>query len=154
MELAVGTPDRTYSEELGGWAVHWDRLEKNIRVRGDGTLVRVWPDGRIASASRTSHALAAAPSKVIDAAVATEQVNASLSQIVAEARSDLKIQPPVLEWVRPNGAFQATRPIDGDPVCRLAWVVNVEGGPKGAFTLLTVFIDAGDGSLLGGDIVD
>ena len=39
-------------------------------------------------------------------------------------------------------------------VCRLAWVVDVSGGPSDSFTLLTVFVDAGDGTILGGDVVE
>jgi hypothetical protein len=157
MGLVAGPPDQTYSDiSSGGWVVQWDRIENGVPVRGDGTVVRVWADGRIAGVSHSSHALAAPPSVVLDAGTATEQVNASLEQIVGSQRADLKVQTPVLEWVRPNGAFDPTRPIAKDPVCRLAWVVDVEtsGGPYDAFTMLTVFIDAGDGSLLGGDVVE
>jgi hypothetical protein len=155
--LVADPPSLAYVDpSSGGWDVRWDRYENGIQVRGDGTLVRVWADGRILSVSRSSHSLAVAPSATLDAGVATSQVDASLRQITASNVGGLKVGTPVLEWVRPNGAFDATRPIDEDPVCKLAWVVDVQpsGGQADSFTKLTIFIDAGNGSLLGGDVVE
>lgn len=153
--LVAVPPTLTYPDvSSGGWVAQWDRTENGVAVRGDGTVVRVWADGRIAGVSHSFHVLAAPPSVIIDAGSATQEVNASLDQIVGSQRADLTVQAPVLEWVRPNGAFDSTRPIAEDPVCRLAWVVDVSGGPSDSFTLLTVFVDAGDGTILGGDVVE
>jgi hypothetical protein len=59
-------------------------------------------------------------------------------------------------WVRPNAAFDSTRSTFEDSVCRLAWVVNVKmsNGSDEDSSLLTIFLDAGDGSELGGDMVE
>jgi hypothetical protein len=155
--LVSGPPSLSYVDvSTNGWVVQWDRVDKGVPVRGDGTLVHVWADGRVGSVSSTSHALAPAPPTTIDATAAAAKVSVSLSMLVPGSVGGLQVKTPALEWVRPNGAFDSTRPIDSDPVGRLAWVVNVEasGRPDSGFTLLTVFVDAGDGSLLGGDVVE
>ena len=155
--LVGGAPDRSYDDtSTGGWVAQWDRTANGVPVRGDGTLVRVWADGRIASVSHKTHPLAAAPLALIDASSATQQVKASMQQLVPGSSNSLTFQTPGLEWVRPNGAFDASRSVAEDPVGRLAWVVNVEPADRSAssFTLLTFFIDAGDSTLLGGDVVE
>lgn len=156
LALVTNAPDRSYSDPAtGGWYVQWDRTISGVPVRGDGTQVRVWADGRIAAVSQNDHALAAAPSTIIAASAATQRVKASMGQLAAGAGS-VQFQTPFLEWVRPNGTFDGTRPIGGEPICRLAWVVNVEPSDtsSSSFTLLTFFVDAGDGTLLGGDVVE
>jgi hypothetical protein len=155
LQLAPGVASSAYAEVLGGsWDVHWERQENGIPVRGDGVLIRVWADGRIASVAQNLHALAAAPSQVLDASVATGRVSDYVDAMPAEVQAGVNVLPPELQWVRPNGAFDQTNPYDEQPVCRLAWVVTILGSPDGAFTRVAYFIDAGDGSLLGGDVVE
>jgi hypothetical protein len=57
--------------------------------------------------------------------------------------------------VAPNDTFEPTRPDAPAEVRRLAWVVSVRtSGPLAeALRGLEVSIDAGDGSLLGGDVL-
>ena len=155
LKLGSGAPSSAYEEVPdSGWDVNWERRANGVPVRGDGVLIRVWADGRIASVAQNLHALAAAPAEVVDASVATSRVSDYVAGMAAEVRAGVNILPPELQWVRPNGAFDTTKPYDEEPVCRLAWVVTVEGSPDGAFTRLAYFIDAADGSLLGGDVVE
>jgi hypothetical protein len=154
--LATTAPDRAFADDAtGGWITQWDRTENGIPVRGDGVAVRVWADGRIASVGSSSHALAAAPTTTISAVSATSAIKASLSSTAAGS-SAVRTDTPTLEWVRPNGVFDSSRPFAPDQVSRLAWVVNVKpaAGTDAPFTMLTFFVDAGSGSLIGGDVVE
>jgi len=140
----------------GGRMVQWDRAEQGVPVLGDGTLVRVWPDGRVASVSKVGHVLSTPPSVTIGAGQARQQATLSLGQLAANSNpADFSIQAPELEWVNPNTAFDNTQPYSEDPTMRLAWVVNVQtsGATAGYLTLLTFYFDAGDGTLIGGDEV-
>jgi hypothetical protein len=61
-----------------------------------------------------------------------------------------------LEWVGPNAAFDPSK-LDATPApYRLAWVANVKpSGPVAqSVRLITLYIDAGDGTVLGGDVVE
>ena len=148
-------PTRAFGDPAdGGWVVQWDRVEQGFPVRGDGTLVRLWSDGRVASVSKVDHALTTRPSVVIGAGQARQQATLVLAQFAAKAnRADFSIQPADLEWVSPNTIFDKSKPYFEDPTMRLAWVVivNTSGATSGYLTQLTFFFDAGDGTLIGGD---
>jgi hypothetical protein len=55
----------------------------------------------------------------------------------------------------PNDTFDAARPDAPAEIRRLAWVISVRTSGRLADSLrgLEVSIDAGDGSLLGGDVL-
>jgi hypothetical protein len=141
---------------VDGWTVHWARSEGGVPVRGDETRIHVWPDGRIQSISSTQHQLASAPARQLSQTQASTDANRYLDRWFSGTSSGYRVQDLDLEWVGPNGAFDASQPLEPQPVYRLAWVVNVK--PSGAASdylwLLTMYVDAGDGSLLGGDFVE
>ncbi len=155
--VATGEPNRVEVDRaFGGWAATWDRFEGGVPVLGDGAVVHVWPDGRIAAVAQTIHSLAAAPTTLLTSSQATKAALAYLQQSVGGlSAAGYTMQAPVLEWVSPNGAFEQTTPIGGEQTYRLAWVVSVKNlGTGVAYSLVTLFVDAGDGSVIGGDFVE
>jgi hypothetical protein len=154
--LARGRPSRLDDDQsTGGWIATWDRTEAGTPVRGDGTTVVVWPDGRVASVSSRRRALAPAPVSRIAATRAMAIAQGLFGSSTARPTPALRMTEPTLEWVAPNGAFDRTRPIGGESRCRLAWVVTARGVDAEATpSQVTVYVDAGDGSVLGGDLVE
>jgi hypothetical protein len=154
--LARGRPSRLDDDpSTGGWIATWDRTEAGARVRGDGAMVVVWPDGRVASVSSRRRALAPAPVSRVAATRAVAVARGLFDSAASRPTIALRMPEPTLEWVAPNGAFDRMRPIGGEPMCRLAWVVTARAVDAGATpSQITVYVDAGDGSVLGGDLVE
>ncbi len=140
---------------LGGWDVHWDRSQAGFRVRGDETRVHVWDDGRVQAAAHVEHKLAAPPGRRLGAGDAKKVVIGQLDRWFAGRDSGYQVQEMDLEWVEPNAAFDARQLSAAPASYRLAWVTNVKptGTAADYLYLLTVYVDAADGTLLGGDIV-
>ena len=125
-------------------------------VPGDGLRLQLWPDGSFHGLAVSEHPLAARPATTIPAAAAEATVGALLDRwIPAAARRDARIAGAALAWVAPNDTFEPARPDAPAEVRRLAWVVSVRStGPlAGPLRGLEVSIDAGDGTLLGGDVL-
>jgi hypothetical protein len=61
-----------------------------------------------------------------------------------------------MEWVGPNAAFDTSKLGQAPEPYRLAWVANVKpsGAAADGITLITLFVDAGDGTIIGGDVVE
>jgi hypothetical protein len=139
----------------GGLVVRWARTEDGVPVRGDEVRVGVRPDGRIASVSRVDHDLAAPARRSIGSARAIEIGRTILAEWSGQSESEYEIQGATLEWVEPNGIFDPERIGSTAGPYRQAWVVVAK--PTGVATehlnLLALFIDAVDGSLIGGDTV-
>lgn len=150
-EDVTGAPSVSVEVASGGWAVQWSRVVGAIPVLGDGIFVRIWPDGRIASVANRRHPLAAQPAVVMQASDAERVVSQYLTAHFPG--QEFQTASAVLEWVGPNGAFDASRPIVSDWLLRLAWVVPVT--PTGPTSLnsrvIVLYVDAGSGALLGGD---
>ncbi len=152
----VGTTFADVDPATDGWTVRWSRAQDGIAVRGDETRVQVRPDGHIQSLARTEHQLAAAPARQIKAEDARRRVADKADGWFTANGSSYTIESMDLEWVGPNGAFDPTKSIDPQPVYSLAWVANVKpsGDASRYMWLVTVYIDAGDGSVIGGDFVE
>jgi hypothetical protein len=158
-QLGVPTAGRPQAEADavdGGWDVHWDRVVNGRAVRGDETRVRLRSDGRIGSLAVVEHKLAAAPARPIAAADARSIAIRQVDQWFGSAGIDYTISTGELQWVGPNGAFDTRKANEAGAPYRLAWVANVK--PKGESSeyvrLVTLFIDSGDGSIIGGDVVE
>jgi len=139
-----------------GWAVRWDRTVAGIPVPGDGLRLQLWPDGSFHGLTRSEHPLAARPASTIPVVAAEAAVASRLDGWLSPtARRDVRITGASLAWVAPNDTFEPARPDAPAEVRRLAWIVNVRSAGAFAATLrgLEVWIDAGDGSLLGGDVL-
>ena len=139
-----------------GWNVRWGRVVDGVPVPGDGLRVQLWSDGSFHGLAVSEHDLAPAPSATIPASAATTRVTALLDRwIPAAARAEARIVGSSLAWVAPNDTFESARPDAPADVRLLGWVVTVRSTGRLAGTLrgLEVWIDAGDGSLLGGDVL-
>ena len=155
--LAVAMPSATEVDQAnGGWTIHWARLQDGVQVRGDETRVHLWPDGRIQSLARVEHDLASSPDRRIGSDQATQVVTTTFNQWFAGRDSSHTIQSLGLEWVGPNGAFDPARITDSPQPYRLAWVANVKptGTAANYVWLVSVYVDAGDGTIIGGDVVE
>ena len=139
-----------------GWTVRWERAQNGIVVRGDETRVQVRPDGSIQSLALIEHELAGEPVKRLDSDHARQIVAKHADQWFTSAGSGYTLDNMDVEWVAPNNAFDASKQIDPQPVYRLAWVANVKpsGEASKYMWMVTLYLDARDGSLLGGDFVE
>jgi hypothetical protein len=156
--LGVVPEGRAVADGRGanGWNVRWLRVVNGIPVPGDGLRVQLWSDGSFHGLAVSEHSLAATPPAPIAAAAAEASVAALLERwIPTRDRAGARIVENALAWVAPNDTFSAVRPDAPAEVRRLGWVVTVRstGALAGSLRGLEVWIDAGDGSLLGGDVL-
>lgn len=140
----------------GGWDVHWPRTEGGFPVRGDETSVHVWQDGRIHSVARVDHQLSTLPSKRLGQADAQGVVTRQVDAWFANRGSGYAVQKMDLQWVEPNAAFDPSK-LGATPASfRLAWVADVtpSGAAAEVIRQITLYVDAGDGTVIGGDVVE
>jgi hypothetical protein len=155
--LSVGTPTSIDADPAtGGWTARWARTAGGVPVRGDETRAQIWPDGRIQSMSRAEHSLAAAPLQRIGAGTARDIATANLDSWFAGRPSAYTVQNVELQWVGANAAFDPVKVDAPEAPYRLAWVTQVKPAGEAAnfVWLMSLFIDAGDGTLIGGDFVE
>jgi hypothetical protein len=141
---------------VGGWDVHWDRVEAGTAVRGDETSVHVWQDGRIQSVARVEHKLAAQPAVKLGQAEAHQVVDRQMNAWFSGRDTGYSTEEMGIQWVGPNAAFDPSKVgAEAEPY-RMAWVVNVRpsGSMAGYVRLITLYVDAGDGTIIGGDVVE
>jgi hypothetical protein len=139
-----------------GWNVRWGRVVNGVPVPGDGLRVQLWTDGSFHGLAVSEHSLAPVPAATIPAGQATATATALLDRwIAARDRADARLVGSALAWVAPNDTFEPARPDAPAEIRRLAWVVTVRstGMLAGSLRGLELWIDAGDGSLLGGDVL-
>ena len=152
----AGKADAEPNPVAGGWDVHWPRTEGGFLVRGDETTVHVWQDGRIHSVARVEHQLSSLPSRRLGQADAQDVVRHQFDAWFAGRGSGYAVANMNLEWVEPNAAFDPSK-IGATPASyRLAWVANVmpSGAAAEVLRQITLYVDAGDGTVIGGDVVE
>ena len=140
----------------GDWVVTWSRIVHGFPVRGDGVRVQVWADGSLHLAVRTERPLADEPDRRIAATDARRLADEHLATwFSGPDRAGLRLGAPALAWVAPNDTFDRTAPDAPSPLLRLAWVVEVRtsGTLAGSLRALELYMDAGDGRLIGGDVL-
>jgi hypothetical protein len=152
----VGKPEVHRSSGAGGWIIRWARLVDGVPVRGDGVRVTVWSDGSFHAVTSTERPLAARPVNILTAAAArsiAERIVAARFKDSADALSAVAVEQA---WVAPNDTWDAARPDAPEATLRLAWIVRVESsGPLAErMRMLEFWLDAGAGTLIGGDIVE
>ncbi|MEO8230024.1 MAG: hypothetical protein ABI628_09725 [Chloroflexota bacterium] len=153
--VPVGPPVAD-SHGTNGWSVRWQRMVDGVSILGDGLRVQLWPDGSFHGLASAEHPLAARPATTISSAAAQTAVGELLDRWVpGDHRGDVRIVSSSMAWVAPNDTFEPARPDAPAEIRRLAWVVSVRfsGIPAQSLRALEVSIDAGDGSLLGGDVL-
>jgi hypothetical protein len=155
LEVA-GRPSVLASSGSGGWSISWQRVVGGAPVRGDGIRVALWVDGSFHGLSRAQRPLAEAPAHPIAARVARTTAEAWAAARYGVAAADVRVSAVEPAWVAPNGAFDPKGPDAPAETLRLAWVVRFEphGSLAGRFRSIEAWLDAGDGSLLGGDVIE
>lgn len=141
----------------GGWLVRWVRLVRAIPVPGDGVGVQLNSDGSFHAIVRTEHRLAAGPAVPIDSARVRRLTSTRLDLwLPADVRGSASVSSPALAWVAPNDTFGDPIPAGPPGVLRLAWIVRVtiHGSLVERLAGLELAFDAGDGTPLGGDLLE
>jgi hypothetical protein len=151
-----GKPEIQRSNGAGGWIARWPRLVGGIPVRGDGTRVTVWADGSFHAVTRTERPLAAKPTATLPAEAARSTAERIVSNRFKASASNLAVVAVEQAWVAPNDTWDPVRPDAPDAVLRLAWVVRLQssGSLADRMRMVEFWLDAGDGALIGGDIVE
>jgi hypothetical protein len=151
-----GRPIVTASAGAGGWSVAWPRVVGGIPVLGDGVRVSLWKDGSFHALTRMERPLAAAPDGRVSVKTAHRIAQSFVAERYAGAAKELRVVATELAWVAPNDTWAPQRPDAPEPTLRLAWVVRLESSGKLAdqVRLLEYWLDAGNGSVLGGDVVE
>jgi hypothetical protein len=152
-----GPPDLRRSRSAGGWLAMWNRTEGGVPVRGDGLRVTLWADGSLHSVSRSEHQLAARPGQTLPESQVGSIAASFLARYFGAAhRAQMNVAPPALSWIAPNDTFDAARPDAPAGTLRLAWIVTARASGDLAQRLnaIEIWIDAGDGSILGGDVAE
>ena len=152
---ATGTPDVRQAPDDSGWTITWQRAVDGVPVVGDGVRVDLWPDGRMHAIVRTERPLAPRPAATLDAPAARNRATATLATMFGTRSGQVRITTLGLGWVAPNNAFDPTAPDAPGATLRLAWVVEARtsGDLAGGLRAVKLFLDAGTGSLIGGDVL-
>ena len=150
-----GTPDVRQGPDDTGWTLTWPRLVDGVPVVGDGVRVDLWPDGRMHAIVRTEHPLAPPPSAKLDEATARIRATAMLGTIFGSRSGQVRIASLAPGWVAPNSAFDPTGPDAPGATLRLAWIVEARtsGDLADGLRAVKLFLDAGTGTLIGGDVL-
>jgi hypothetical protein len=152
----VGVADVRRSEGAGGWVIRWPRLVDGVPVRGDGVRVTVWSDGSFHAVSREERPLAVHPATVMSAEAARSIAARIVAARFAASTDALSVIAVEGAWVAPNDTWDPARPDAPDATLHLAWIVRLQStGPLAErMRMLEFWLDAGDGALIGGDIVE
>jgi hypothetical protein len=104
---------------------------------------------------RTERPLAARPASTLDEATARARATTTLGTIFGSRSGQVSIATLGLGWVAPNSAFDPTGPDAPGATLRLAWVVEARtSGPLAdALRAVKLYLDAGTGALVGGDVL-
>lgn len=149
----TGTP--TILETADEWEVVWERQVDGIPVLGDGVRVSLWKDGSFHGIVHWEHPLAPRPATTIDEATARQIAASKLAERYGRD-GVIAIRGARLAWVRPNDLWDPDRPDAPLPEARLAWVVA--GAPvdptEVVLRQIEVWLDAGNGSVIGGDFIE
>jgi hypothetical protein len=152
---AAGAARVVAAPSNAGWSVAWERVVGGIPVPGDGLRIQLWPDGSVHGLARSERVLAPRPTVLLDEVHARSIVVAQLATWFHRGRRDVALAGVSLAWVPPNDTFAPAAPDAPSAVLRLAWVAKVttSGALAENLRALEVYIDAGDGSVIGGDIL-
>ncbi len=150
-----GTPDVRPAADDAGWTLTWPRVVEGVPVMGDGVRIDLWPDGRMHAIVRTERPLAPRPVVTIGEASARGRASATLVKMFGTRSGQLRIASLGLGWVAPNNAFDPTAPDAPGATLRLAWVAEARatGGLADGLRAVRLYLDAGTGSLIGGDVL-
>jgi hypothetical protein len=152
----AGQPEARESAGAGGWSVAWPRTLNGVAVRGDGLRISLWSDGSFHGLTRTERSLAARPGRTLTEGDARARATRFVAEQLGADRSALSVTTAEQAWVAPNGMFLAEAPDAPAAILRLAWIVRFDATGTTAERLRSVeiWLDAGDGTIIGGDVVE
>lgn len=152
---AAGVPDVRTGAEDAGWTLTWPRVVDGVPVVGDGVRLDLWPDGRMHAIVRTERPLAARPATTLDEAAARARAAATLANLFGSRAGQVRVASLGLGWVAPNDAFDPSAPDAPGATLRLAWIVEARtsGDLADGLRAVKLFLDAGTGTLIGGDVL-
>jgi hypothetical protein len=119
-------------------------------------IVRTWADGSLHTAARHERPLAERPGRLLPEEEAQRLARERLTAwLDARSAGEWRIDGASLAWVAPNDTFEGAAPDAPAGILRLAWVVRVTTGGELAAAVrgVELYLDAGDGRLLGGDVL-
>jgi hypothetical protein len=154
--LAVEGPAAIGRDIDGGWRATWARTANGYDVLGDGATVTLFADGTVHAVAERRRDLAPEPDPRLSSETAERLARERLSAVLGMADVErATIVGLDLAWVAPNDTFDAAAPDAPDPVLRLAWVARVRttGPLVERLRALELYLDAGSGALLGGDLL-
>jgi len=150
-----GAPDVRQDPDDGGWTIAWPRVVDGIPVLGDGARIDLWPDGRVHAVVLAEKPLESRPSSLLDEGAARQRATDTLGDLFGSRAGQIAIAAVGLGWVAPNDAFDPAAPDAPGSTLRLAWVVEARtrGELADGLRAVKIFLDAGTGALLGGDVL-
>jgi hypothetical protein len=154
--LGVGAQPAVARDVDGGWRATWGRSADGIAVLGDGASVTLFADGTLHAVAERRRPLAPEPAAILDREKVERLARERLATLLGDAdAAQATIVDLDLAWVAPNDTFDAAAPDAPDPVLRLAWVARARthGALVERLRALELYLDAGDGALLGGDLL-
>ena len=148
----AGSPRASWDPGLGTWKVSWERAIDGVPVPGDGTFVDVLPGGQLGAIAVVETPAAEAPAAPITPARAREIALEWASAHGLPSFADFSASRPILEWRQANDFIEAAKPDSPEPLLRLVFAVTFSYLPQGQESphLLVLYVDAADGSLIGG----
>jgi hypothetical protein len=147
-----GRPRLEWDAGLQSWSVAWDRTIDGFAVPGDGLFVNVTSGGEFVGMSRWETPHAAAPANRIAPARAREIAMGWATQRDLPSFQGFRAERPRLEWRQANDFVEPAKPDAPEPLLRLVYAIRFSYVPRGEETpmLVDLFVDAGDGSIIGG----
>jgi hypothetical protein len=151
----AGTPVVDRLPDGAGWTASWPRVVDGFPVPGDGVRIDLWADGRTHAVVATERDLAPRPAALLDEAAARGLARAQLAELLGGDDNEIAIRELALRWVPPNDAFEPTGPDAPGSTLRLAWVAEARtvGSLAESLRAVRLYLDAGTGALIGGDVL-
>ncbi len=148
----AGSPHVQWDPGLESWTVGWERTIGGVLAPGDGTFVDVLPGGEFAALSIVETPAASAPAKPITAARAREAAMTWAAARGLTSFQGFSVAPPALEWRQANDFVEPAKPDSPEPLLRLVYAVAFSYVPRGEESprLLVLYVDASNGTLIGG----
>ncbi len=152
LPLPPGAPGVEWDSGLESWRIGWERLVDGVPAPGDGTFLNVFPGGQLASFSRFETPLRAVSLHTITPAEARKAALAWAVERDIASLKGFRMEHPVLEWRAANDYLTPGGSDAPEAELRLVYRVRLSHDVAGetAPQLLDLYVDAGDGAIVGG----
>ena len=152
LNVPAGDPQTRWDPGLGTWKVGWERTIDGIPAPGDGMFVDVLPGGQFAALAVVETPAATRPPAPISPDRAQEAAMAWATAHGLPSFPRFAVRAPFLEWRQANDFVDPAKPDSPEPLLRLVYSVSFSYLPQGEESphLLVLYVDAGNGTLIGG----